>query len=85
MKIIEANWIAFHLYEDTGKTKKYLVVTKECFPKKLGEIKWFGKWRKYSFFPEPNTIFENQCLNDIIKFIEKLMLERKIEKQISQN
>jgi len=73
----DGKWISFYLQSETEKTQKYYVVTKEYFPKKLGEIKWFGKWRQYSFFPEPNTVFEKQCMKDIISFIEDLMLKRK--------
>jgi hypothetical protein len=71
-----AKWIDFHLYEDTGKTKKYDILTKdETF--KLGEIKWFSRWRKYAFFPQSNTVFEKDCMLDIIEFIDLLMFERK--------
>ena len=74
---MESKWIVFILYEDTGKTKKYNILTKDIPSIKLGEIKWFGRWRQYSFFPEPNTVFEKQCLKDITNFIETLMLDRK--------
>jgi hypothetical protein len=79
----ESKWIIFSLKEDTGKTKKYFVFTKDEFPSvslKLGEIKWFGRWRQYAFFPEPETVFEHQCLKDIVAFMEGLMLERKMNK-----
>lgn len=31
----------------------------------LGTIKWFGRWRQYTFFPEPETIFNPDCLREI--------------------
>jgi hypothetical protein len=31
----------------------------------LGEIKWYGPWRQYCFFPLENTIFNNGCLDEI--------------------
>lgn len=78
---MEAKWIIFTLTEDTGKTKKYFIFTKDTLVStKLGEIKWFGRWKQYAFFPEPNTIFEKQCLKDITVFLETLMLERKLSK-----
>jgi len=43
----------------------------------LGEIKWFAKWRKYSFFPEPDCIFEETCMRDLSQFIEDRTLEHK--------
>jgi hypothetical protein len=36
----------------------------------LGKIKWFGRWRKYCFFPSGDTVFEEVCLRDIAKFVE---------------
>lgn len=36
----------------------------------VGIIKWFGKWRKYAFFPEAETCFEEVCLREIAEFIE---------------
>lgn len=32
---------------------------------KLGEIRWFGRWRQYAFWPEPETIFNIDCLREI--------------------
>jgi len=37
----------------------------------LGTIKWFGRWRKYCFYPVENTIYEETCLRDISQFIEE--------------
>jgi hypothetical protein len=31
----------------------------------LGTIKWFGRWRQYTFWPEPETIFNAECLTDV--------------------
>jgi hypothetical protein len=35
----------------------------------LGEVRWFSRWRKYSFFPNPECVFEQTCLNEIAEFI----------------
>ena len=43
----------------------------------IGEIKWFGKWRQYCFYPNGNTIWNVNCLNDVNSVITKLMEERK--------
>lgn len=72
-----SKWIIFSLYENTGKTLKYNIYTKDTPPIKLGEIRWFGRWRQYAFFPEPNTVYEKQCMQDITNFLKKLMLDRK--------
>ncbi len=36
----------------------------------LGEVKWFSRWRKYSFYPEPGCVFEEVCLGDIADFLK---------------
>ena len=46
----------------------------------LGWIKWFGRWRQYAFFPEPKTVFNVECLNDIVNKIKELMNERRMNK-----
>jgi len=42
----------------------------------LGQIKWWGAWIQYAFFPEPGTLFNVQCMKDICAFIKGLMRER---------
>lgn len=34
----------------------------------LGVIEWYIKWRKYAFYPEANTLFEEDCLRDLADF-----------------
>lgn len=43
----------------------------------IGEIKWYGPFRKYSFFPYPQTVYEQDCLKEITNFIVFLMEARK--------
>lgn len=42
----------------------------------LGQIRWFGRWRQYCFYPAPETIFNHGCLEDINAHIKKLMTAR---------
>lgn len=62
------------------KTAIYNVVTKEndCT---IGQIRWFGQWRKYSFFPYNDTVWESKCLIDIVQFMNELMQKRKDERE----
>lgn len=77
-----SKWINFSMEYNSGikKTDTYLIETKDG-QKCIGQIRWYAPWRKYSFFPNPNTVFENDCLRDIVKFIDTLMLARKLKKQ----
>jgi hypothetical protein len=36
----------------------------------LGQVKWFARWRKYSFFPEGGMVFEQTCLREIAYLCE---------------
>ncbi len=42
----------------------------------LGRIKWYGAWRQYAFFPEPETIWNPGCLETVNAYIAALMAER---------
>lgn len=53
---------------DTGKTLVWEVVAKEG-GFRLGEVKWFGRWRRYAFFPS-DAVFEHQCLRELADFLE---------------
>lgn len=61
------------------KTKIFVVVNKES-KTVLGMITWHGPFRKYSFFPEPNRVFETTCMKDIAGFMDNLMEEWKFGK-----
>lgn len=72
-------WIRFELKEKKPKTNVYVVIANDR-DILLGEIRWYASWRKYTFMPEPNTVYETKCLSDIIEFIDYLMNERKKRK-----
>ncbi len=78
---MDAKWIRFDKVPNEGaKTSIHNIFNKE-HGSFLGQIKWNTGWRKYCFFPAANCVFETDCLADICKFLNKLMLDRKIEKQ----
>lgn len=77
-----AKYIEFKEIPSNKKTYTYQVLSKEGAGL-LGEIKWYAPWRKYSFFPAVNTLYEVKCLTDIIEFIEHLMEARKVQKEQS--
>lgn len=76
----EPKWIAFTKHEKTGKTDKYTVSNKE-HGSIIGEIKFYGAWRKYCFFPAPNCVFESDCLTDIKTMLVTLTTAWKAEQQ----
>lgn len=44
---------------------------------RVGVVKWFARWRRYNFFPDPDTSFDALCMRDLASFCERLMDERK--------
>lgn len=55
----------------SGKTPVFLVRS-ILYDVDLGYIKWNPGWRKYSFYPEPDTFYEEVCLSNIVEFLEEL-------------
>jgi len=66
-----SKYLEFQLLEQKPKTKVIEVLSKE-HGSSLGIIKWFNRWRQYAFFPENETIFNVECLNDIQSYIREL-------------
>lgn len=34
----------------------------------LGQVRWFGRWRCYAFHPEPHTVFNAECMEELMNF-----------------
>jgi len=68
---MKSKYLQIQKIEDKPKTSVY-----ECRNKmtgdKLGIIKWYPPFRKYSFFSEPNIVYDAKCLEDITDFIKEL-------------
>jgi len=66
-----ADWIKFVEVNlrDGRKTSVWAVLTIDG-TKNLGHVSWYPAWRKYSFYPNPQTVFEWQCLRDIAEFCQ---------------
>ena len=74
----ESKYLEFYLLERKPRTTVWQVKSKHSGDI-LGVIKWFGKWRQYAFFPWLDTIWNPDCMTDIIQFIRELMDKRKKE------
>jgi hypothetical protein len=66
------SWITIDEYgtSASGKTKRWVVRSTEGAREELGTISWYPFWRKYAFFPQPLTTYEESCLRDIATFCE---------------
>lgn len=36
----------------------------------LGDVKWFGRWRNYCYFPAPDVVMDKSCLREVADFCE---------------
>ncbi|RPJ00147.1 MAG: hypothetical protein EHM36_15050 [Deltaproteobacteria bacterium] len=73
--MIESRYLEFDRVGWTGKTDVWNVISKTRGTV-LGQIKWFGAWRQYCFWPSPDTLFNTECMADISKVIRELMQRR---------
>lgn len=39
----------------------------------LGQIRWWGAWRQYTFFPQDDTLYNRSCMREIAAFIDRQM------------
>jgi hypothetical protein len=73
MNFSETEYLRFITHEPPGRKTPIVAVHNKRSSVKLGEIKWYGAWRQYCFFPSEATIFNTGCLTDIRVVIQQLM------------
>lgn len=70
----ETKYLNFYIIglSKSGKTKIIHVMTKGN--DLLGEIKFYGRWRGYQYYPtiKDQTILSLGCMNDICNYIKSL-------------
>ena len=71
--MMQSKFLTFKEQETTRKTKVFFIYNKEEVL--LGKIVFRPGWRKYVFQPEPETVWDDQCLNDIINALNTLTAE----------
>lgn len=77
--IAQTKYLEFAKQPKRRTQKTWIVdVTSRSGGMLLGQIKWYGAWRQFAFYPNPErvTIFNVECMNDICEVIQELMAER---------
>lgn len=72
----KSKWLAFHEKSKTDRKTRVFRIYNIAPGELLGEIKWSGNFRCYSFFPVAGFCFSLTDLADIQEFIGLLMAER---------
>lgn len=75
-KIKPNKYLIFELYLQKEKTQVWHVISKK-HGDILGVVRWYPRWRQYTFWPELHTIWNPECLMDVCEFIRELMKDRK--------
>jgi hypothetical protein len=74
---MNSKYLYFEELGSNPKTKRFAVLNKTS-EFILGYVKWYAPWRKYCFFiNQADLVFDARCLADIYNFIDRLMSERK--------
>ena len=74
--LLETEYLRF-IDKESKQITKIIGVVNIHHDEEIGEIKWFGKWRQYCFYPSDNTIWNRSCLEEVYRVIIELMEERK--------
>ena len=71
--------LEFKETRDTGKTKVWDVFSggDSDIGVLLGSVDWYAPWRRYVFEPAFATLFDRNCMMEIVDFIEKQMIARR--------
>jgi hypothetical protein len=68
---MESKYLEFLKVATLPGTDVYDVLSKSRGDK-LGQIRWYGAWRQYAFFPCGETIWNKACLVDLRRFLEEI-------------
>jgi len=45
---------------------------------RLGDVKWYAPWRRYTFHPDAETLYDKDCLYALARFCQEQTLKRKL-------
>lgn len=79
----QSTYIKFVSGPPKPKTLTWWVMTKDD-GLTLGIIGWFARWRKYGFYPESATVFEEVCLREIAEFCERKTREHRAKRKVAK-
>jgi len=68
IKKAEKSYVVFVLAKEGEKTNQWVVLS--IHDTVLGHVAWFGRWRQYTFSPQPNTTYSWGCLMEIANFLQ---------------
>ena len=72
------------LPQEKGRVTKRFEVTNGAGDIVLGHIGWHSPWRRYVFYPQANTLFDSDCVQEIASHLHSYTLSRKMQVEESK-
>ena len=66
-KYMESRYVSRYVLTTNG----YLIRNKKD-KGNLGCIEYYKPYKSIAFFPDPNTVFSDDCLQDLVNFLKEL-------------
>jgi hypothetical protein len=60
-----------------GRKTRVIDIYSVSSSKRLGQIRWYSRWRQYTFFPDVLTIWNGECLDQIQDRLKMLNKEHR--------
>lgn len=76
--------MSYIAFEEAFRPKRYVTKVWNVVSKSsgvtLGQVRWYSAWRRYCFFPQPETVWSPDCQRDVAAFCEAQTAARKEER-----
>jgi hypothetical protein len=59
----------------SGKTQVWRIRANADDMMVLGQVRWYGRWRQYVFFPSGHTLWNPDCLDEVSTFVRASTVE----------
>jgi hypothetical protein len=77
MPYFESRFMIMYLSFYEGRKTPIIEIENRNSDELLGLISYRPGWRKFVFFPYGSMVFDSECLNDIVKCINKVQEDYK--------
>ena len=80
-----SEFLEFRLNEESdGKATEVWDVVSKHHGDVLAQIRWYGAWRQYTVHARQATIWNQQCVRDLARFIQERMQERELRLRVKR-
>jgi hypothetical protein len=69
--------LTFELQPKPAKRKTEIWTVVAQGEVRLGDVRWHAPWRRYTFHPDVDTLYDEECLTEIAIFCGACTRERK--------